>query len=155
MIQRIQSLYLFLAGALMLATGFLPLAHFDKGEGFYAMTAWAFSANSLPPHVGTPSMPYGMLFFTALTVVMLWYTIFKFKNRKKQMRLCCYACTAIVLYYATAAAYALAFAANVGAASWMPAPAMLLPLLSLLLTIAARRGVKHDEELVRAADRIR
>lgn len=155
MIQRLQSVYLFLAGFLVLTVATSPLVRFDKGEGFYAMTARAFQANEVAPYVGTPSKPYGVLFFTVLLAVLLWVNIFLFKNRKKQIRLCNYAIVSFVCYFATIAAYAWAFAVNAGTEGCSPTLCLLFPLLSLALTLLARRGIKRDEELVRAADRIR
>jgi len=155
MIQRIQTIYLFLAGIFVLVTGPLPLVYFDKEEGFYAMTAWSFDGIGVSPFVGTPSMPYGVLFFFIVLVVMLWRNIFSYKNRKKQIRVCNYAIVTYFLYFATIAVYAISFANNAATSNIRPSYSLFCPAIGLLLTFCARNRIKKDEELIRAADRIR
>ena len=72
-------------------------------------------------------------------LVGLW-TIFDFKNRKRQMRSC----------------VRLMLLAILAAAALYRVPVLIaFPAVSLVSVLLARRGIKRDEDLVRAADRIR
>lgn len=83
-------------------------------------------------------------------------TVFLFKNRKLQINLCSINLLFNVLWYVD---YAVIFFGLVGLEKvsgdltfhW----GAVMPLLSLVFVLLARKGVSDDEKLVRAADRIR
>ncbi|MBQ5924876.1 MAG: DUF4293 domain-containing protein, partial [Alistipes sp.] len=83
MIQRIQSLYLLLAVALMSVTLFAPIATFvvDSGEVFN------LTAFSLKSELQSQSALWMGILLSLATVLPL-VTIFFFKNRMLQVRLC-------------------------------------------------------------------
>ena len=116
MIQRIQSVYLLLAGVFPALAFIGDLPH------------WCIAV------------------LLALLIALPLYTIFRFANRKQQVGLC--NCNfALVALYAIAygfICYQTAFSV------WLA-----LPLVSLVFVWLARRAIKRDEALVRAADRIR
>ena len=156
MIQRIQSIYLLLAGIIPAFTFMVPMARFypDAGEGYYTLYGAAFHTVGLDAYAGAPSRPWGMMLLVAVMILVALCTIFCYKNRKKQMRLAVVAIIADIFYYVLYGSYCYAFSVNSGA-SYAFQIGALLPLLCILLTWQARRCIRHDEELVRAADRIR
>ena len=156
MIQRIQSIYLLLAGIIPAFTFMVPMARFypDAGEGYYTLYGAAFRTVGLDAYAGAPSRPWGMMLLAAVMILVALCTIFCYKNRKRQMRLAVVAIIADIFYYVLYGSYCYAFSVNSGA-SYAFQIGALLPLLCILLTWQARRCIRHDEELVRAADRIR
>ena len=79
MIQRIQTLYLLLATALMSLTLFLPLATITSGAEEVIVKAFSAGESSLPLYLGL---------LLSATTLLPFVTIFLFKNRLAQIRLC-------------------------------------------------------------------
>ena len=80
-----------------------------------------------------------------LASIVCLYTIFKYKQRKRQAALCLVAVGLNIVWY-------LVLAVLIPEA--IPYVAC-LPLVAAILCFLARKGVIDDEKLVRAADRIR
>ena len=80
-------------------------------------------------------------------------TIFAYKNRKLQVLLCNIIMTLNVGWYIVYAVFATVKVPE--EMTFRPALAAAFPLVAIILTLMARRGVVADEKLVRAADRIR
>ena len=155
MIQRIQTLYLLLATALMSLTLFLPLATIWEGgnemvvKAFFADGEMGFKA-PLPIYMG--------IVLTAATLLPL-VTIFLFKKRLVQIRLCV---SAIVLLLGSAGFIALYCYRLCDVLSEMFTNlnftlgfASLMPVVAIIPVVLAIRGIAKDEALVRSLDRIR
>ena len=155
MIQRIQTLYLLLATALMSLTLFLPLATIWEGgnemvvKAFFADGEMGFKA-PLPIYMG--------IVLTAATLLPL-VTIFLFKKRLVQIRLCV---SAIVLLLGSAGFIALYCYRLCDVLSEMFTNlnftlgfASLMPVVTIIPVVLAIRGIAKDEALVRSLDRIR
>ena len=84
MIQRIQTLYLLIATALMAVTIFTPMAQFFDGTQEYTLTA--FALKDAAGVTAQPTIYMGILL--ALAGVLPFIVIFLFKNRQLQIRLC-------------------------------------------------------------------
>jgi hypothetical protein len=151
MIQRIQSVYLFLVLLLSIAILFVPLAE--------------YSIKEIPPNsiqftlLGFHSQTSNTLVLPALIVdiaigLIALITIFQYNKRKIQIKLCLLnvfltlALVALIFYYA--------FNFN---GYYIKNQEYLfgicLPTLMILFLLLARRAIKKDDELVRAADRLR
>ena len=87
-------------------------------------------------------------------MILPFVAIFSFKNRRKQIRWTNYACiaNALLLLFVAYQTYDLASAQSFSA---RPDVCILLPVLAIVATLMARRGIRRDEARVRAADRIR
>lgn len=152
MIQRIQTVYLFLAAVLMTACACLPIGAFvPDGLGapteMYNMAlvdgdtrTWAFT-------------PIGLFALLAAGVVTTVITIFKFDDRRRQSRGCLVAMMLMLLWIAlyvlltsVLCPEGMHFRYEISGS---------LPVLCIILLWLARRGILHDERLVRAADRLR
>lgn len=155
MIQRIQSVYLLLAGVLSAIAFFTPLAYFTGTAGTWEMYTTAFTQATATTTAGdVPSLPWGILLLSLICVIIPVFCIFKYNNRKLQMTLCTLSIVAYILYYAAYIAYGFTLSREL-TASFTPTLYIVLPFFALLSVILARKAIKSDEEKVRAADRIR
>ncbi len=155
MIQRIQSVYLLLAGILSAITFFMPLAYFPETTGTYVMYATSFKY--LGENLATgdiPSLPWGVLLFALLCVIIPVYCIFKYRNRRLQSKLCVLGIICHILYYVAYVAYGISMTHKLSA-EFTPTLYIVLPFFAMLAVALARKAIKSDEEKVRAADRIR
>lgn len=152
MIQRIQTIYLLLAAIFMIVCACLPIGTF------------------VPTAIGIPSEMYnisiingetGTWDFSGISLFMLLVAdavvtvmnVFNYHNRKKQKSYCNIAILVAMLwiadYFISAALlcpegmeFKYGFAAS-------------LPFFAIIMLWLARRGIVHDENLIKAADRIR
>ncbi|MFR1988399.1 MAG: DUF4293 domain-containing protein, partial [Prevotellamassilia sp.] len=113
MIQRIQSIYLLLAGIFPAITVFTPLVQFDKGDKWITLMGAGYDTVMLPELAGV--VPYGLWIFTLLSVLLPFIAIFGYKHRKKQMHTANFAIVANLLWYGALAAYTLAMQERMGA----------------------------------------
>lgn len=152
MIQRIQSLYLLLAGIFPAITLFSSVMLFSKDEKWITLSSMGYDATMIPEFAG--KHPYGLTIFTFLSVVLAIVALFGYKNRKTQLRKVFFAICSNILWYVSCAAYSYAVVDATKLSPWFNFT-ILFPLLAIVALFMARRGIQKDEELVRAADRIR
>ena len=152
MIQRKQTIYLLLAVIAMLVCLFNPIMRLTSermGADSTVYNLWTVNAAD-----GGYSLSVIPLFCTlVLTTVIAILTIFMDKNRKQQMRLCTLSILLMVVWVALYAVYGFIIYAPVGA--FHATIYACLPVVAAILFFMARQGIKADERLVRAADRIR
>lgn len=154
MIQRIQTLYLVVITSLMAITLFAPIATFTVATGD-VYTLSAFELSNGQQSQSTIWMGILLVLATVLPLV----TIFLFKNRQLQLRLCGAEVVLLIgavvfvgIYYWLSGANALE---NVGVEHRSFGWAAIMPLLSLVMAFLAARSIFKDEVLVRSLDRIR
>lgn len=158
MIQRIQTLYLLLAACCAVALLVWPLAWFGTSDGELLMGSFALKSAE---GVAVQSLVYlGVL--VVLTALVPLLTIFLFRRRMLQIRLCAVGMVLSVGVLIMAAVYIYLTTRSLGAADagvallgWSLRPAVALPVASLLFAGLAARAIFRDELLVRGADRIR
>lgn len=154
MIQRIQTLYLLAVTALMAVVLFAPLAWFGGEAGEFELHAFALEATGGETVQSTVYM--GIVL--ALACVLPLVTIFLFRRRLLQIRLCV---VEMVLLLGSLAMEGVYYFLSWRVFSDMAfhtqglKPAIALPLVCMLFTYLALRAIFRDEMLVRAADRIR
>ncbi len=136
MIQRIQSIWLLLAAA----CAFLSLK-FSFYDGTYTVN------NEYHQLTGTDNIQ--LLLATCLLGALSLFTIFLYKNRKLQLRLCIAGILLnvllLVLYFLETKDFSKG-TYNIAA---------LLPAAILILFFLAARGISNDEKLVKGSDRLR
>lgn len=155
MIQRIQTLYLGGAALASAATWLFPVRTWRMGDAAVAMTTSRLvNGEGLPLADAALPVPYSVL-HTVVAAVMA-AAIFLHGNRLRQARVVrggwLMALLAAGLQYIScnsADAYLGRDAAGAYGAS------AVLPLAAVLLGILAERAIRKDEQLVRAADRLR
>ncbi|MHA6248683.1 DUF4293 domain-containing protein [Pontibacter sp. CAU 1760] len=166
MIQRIQTVFLFLLIVAMVAVLFLPLwSKTDAVTGeTVVLTAWNLKSTILNAD-GDPTGPgtlpqrgtiiIGLLAIAAAVVAA--YEIFQFKSRLNQMKLGLLNTLVLasligsILYYALYVGTDMVQAEGNGSYH----AGFYMPLLALLLNALANRFIKRDEDLVRSVDRLR
>ncbi len=155
MIQRIQTLYLLLIGALCGATMLLPLTYFSttSGELFNIYIRGVKTAGGEEIQ-GT----IYMLILAAAATILPFVNIFLFKNRMLQLRICGIEGVLLIGNYAMIGAYTYlgtrAFE-QFGVESVGFHPALFAPLVAIVLCFFSGRAILRDELLVRSVDRIR
>ena len=143
MIQRIQSVWLLLAAACAAAMFFFPV---------YG----GVLQNGLPDNY-LASSSYLLFLLAILSTALPLLTIFLFRNRQLQMKLTflniLLGIGLMVMIYLKANNFAAQNATVFKASSYKVAAA--LPILSIILSIMAFRGISADEKLVKSTDRLR
>ena len=154
MIQRKQTIYLFLAAVACIVCMCLPLGTLQlQGMGvepvLYNMALVQTEGNS-----PTYDFAYLPLFIAlAIPAVVALVAIFLFKNRKLQARLCSFNLLLLLVWMALFAYYKYFQLTAIGELqqTW----SSVLPFVAAVFNYLAYKGIKADERLVRAADRIR
>lgn len=152
MIQRIQTLYLLAIAALMATAVFTPLAYFVAGADEYLLYAFSLKGGET-----TYSTLY-MGIVVALAAIIPFVTIFLYKNRMLQIRLCAVELVLLVgsvifmaIYYYLCGRMFSQLEFNTQGFRI----AIIFPVVSLILDYLAMRAIFHDEMLVRSLNRIR
>ncbi|MCF8302781.1 MAG: DUF4293 domain-containing protein [Bacteroidales bacterium] len=160
MIQRLQSIYLFVAFVAALLLFFFPMASFLSDMEYYKF--YIYGLENMAPEAGNAyiinqwyTVPL-IILGVALGFIAL-VTIFLYKNRLLQIKLIKIDILVNVLLiglffllYMPVVEDAIGVAPEYGREI-----GIYLPLISLIFLILAHRGIKKDEKIVRAADRIR
>lgn len=129
MIQRVQTIYLLFSVFFMIAiTYFLPVLISIAGDTF-------FTYQSIYAHITI-----------LLSCFLLLYSIFLFKNRKKQLLL-----NQVSKFLLSATFFILFFTKG----ELLPDRGMFVFIIPYVLILLANRFIKKDEKLVQSADRIR
>lgn len=160
MIQRIQSVYLFIAFVAALLLFFFPMASFLSEMEYFKF--YIYGLESMVP--GTSDMYVINQWYTVpligLAVALGFITlvaVFLYKNRLLQMRLIkINIFLNIILIGLFFLLYMPVVEDAVGVApEYGNELGIYLPLISLIFLILGHRAIKKDEKLVRSADRIR
>lgn len=88
-----------------------------------------------------------------LVLALALVTIFGFRNRPLQKKLCVVQVVLLLVVCGLLGWCLGSFAAPLSA--WSLSAASVFPVVSLILTLLAMRGISKDERLVRSLDRIR
>lgn len=155
MIQRIQTIYLLVIVALTVAMLFLPLAIMQAGDKFLSFDATGVSTMTAQPELIYPT--WGLFALTAVISLLALITIFLFKKRMLQIRLCIFNAILMLGFYAMFAFFAWTLKGELGGdnVSLSVKIALAFPLVSLIIDYLAIRNIGADEALVRSLDRLR
>lgn len=154
MIQRIQTVYLVVATVLMALSLILPVAVFLVSGVEYDLGA--FSLHSEEVSIYYPVVWMGSILAAATALPLV--TIFLFKKRTLQIRLCA---VEAVLLIGSLVFMAIFYFCSDSIFSGLDVQneyfgmGAIMPILSLILVILAARAIFKDEVLVRSLDRIR
>ncbi|TXK52906.1 DUF4293 family protein [Pontibacter qinzhouensis] len=166
MIQRIQSVFLFLLVLAMVSLLFVDIwSKTDSTSGqTVVLTAFSIDTHFLneqgeATNTGATqsqgAIAIGLLAIVAAVIAL--YEIFQFKNRLTQMKLGLFNTLVLVALFGTCF-YQANYIANDMVMSDMSGiyePGFYMPVLALLLNALANRFIKRDEDLVRSVDRLR
>ena len=153
MIQRVQSIYLLLAGLFPAITFFVPILHWT-GENNQGLTMYSLGYDAtLYPEMAGVKLPV-LAIFTAILFLVPLITIFRYKKRRAQLKFINFTLCCAAAWYITFAVDAFSVMNQTGMQPSFDV-CVLLPLLGIVSLVMARRAIRKDEELIRAADRIR
>lgn len=154
MIQRIQSLYLLVATALLAVTVFTPIAAFTGGGTELILSA--FRLADATGEYSESTLWMGVLL--SLSALLPLVTIFLYKHRQLQIRLCGMEIVLLIgdivfmtIYYLLAERVVDATAFSASAIRF----GAIMPAVSIVFVALAMRAIFRDELLVRSLDRIR
>ncbi len=138
MLQRIQSVFLLLALVLLGLIFVLP----------FAVMVDAQANESVYSGVQMPALVLQIIVFVTTLA-----TVFLYKNRVLQIRLSALNCVILLVYQAFAIwqVYQLSLLADATRVK----VAIIFPVLAVILTLVAMRGMAKDEALVKSLDRLR
>jgi hypothetical protein len=152
MIQRIQSLWLFLAAVALIAVWFLPVGKFVMPHGLFECTAFKMTQAGDVPILNLPVKLIGIL--SGLAALFSVLAILHFKKRDRQLRWAWVAFTSKAILAAGLVSLFLYFKYALN--SWVGyGPAVLMPFLGMIFDFMAIKGIKKDDALVKSLDRIR
>jgi heme A synthase len=152
MIQRIQSVYLLLAGVAMLLTYFMPLATFTH-EGLPVGTLYMRGMSNINGHFLTTN--WALLILAVLATVGSWASIFAYKRRQSQMKYVNIVMLLVLAFFVAGILSAYLQMSHMAGCTVAPAYGVLFPLIAYVFSWMARRGIRKDEELVRSVERFR
>lgn len=157
MIQRIQTLWLFFVSLILLLLFVFPYSHFADQVGI----AHVLKITGLYKNVGGQAiLVQSFIFQTIISVILAIFPfiiIFKYKTRKKQSQFIYLMIILILLFgtwlYISSQKAIEAVNQQIGLGN-LDIGALLLPLCLVFLFLALR-GIRHDEKLIKSAERLR
>jgi hypothetical protein len=155
MLQRIQTIWLFLATACLFALFLFPYIQFlDIGGTAKVIKVTGLYENIKGQVVQTDSF-LRLTISTVVIALVPLVIVFYYKDRKRQAALCYAGILAVFIYSFALANTARKIIGDTELKLDNYAVGTLLPSLAIFFLILALRGIRRDEKLVRSADRLR
>ena len=162
MIQRRQTIFMFLTAILSALLFFMPLVSFNDGNSIMKFTIFGIQ-NPNESLSLTTAYTWPLIVLTALMTIAPVVTAFLYKKRELQVRLCRLTMLLNIIFIGLVFLYYEADIQKVIAAvegdEYQLEVAyfigMVIPLVNIVLQILAIRGVKKDIELLKSIDRLR
>jgi hypothetical protein len=152
MIQRIQSFYLLLIIALLIAVFFLPVGVFDYTSGSYEYTVFFIKKVGI---ANVDNFPIWLLgFVCVISILLALITIFLYKKRLIQIRFCIFNAFLLIIFYLIYAFF-LFIGINGVKLNFDFSYGLAFPFIAFILDLLAIRAIRKDENLVKSLDRIR
>ena len=149
MIQRIQTLWLLSASILAVLMYFFPVIELADNN---ALMIYSYEKISIAGFSGLIQTGYIIAGLLGLIAFFSFIAIFLYKKRILQMRFCTIISLLDVFLVILIIVFSFNTAKNPGITIGLSA---ILPLIIFIFVLMARRAVRRDELLVKAADRIR
>ena len=151
MIQRIQTIYWLVITALLVVTMLSPIGFFTEAGGAFDSV---LKPLGLTLADGGTETTWGLFAMLLLNAVVAFATIFLYKNRMLQVRMCVFSALLEIGYYAAVAVFVYMLKSDLEAA-FRPGWALALPFVCIILNYLAFRATYADEVMVRASERLR
>lgn len=139
--------------ALTVAMLFLSLAVLDAGGVLYAFDATGLSTMGAQPELIYPT--WGLFALAAVIALVALLTIFLFRKRILQIRLCVFNALLMLGFYALFGFFLWTVKGELGADGIQVKIASCFLVINLILDYLAIRNIGADEALVRSLDRLR
>ena len=155
MIQRIQSIWLFLATLVLILMMFLPLVtKVVDGSEWIIYTSGSHHILTGKSGTGLRAEVFLPLLITNIVLIILCFVnIFFFKRRTLQKRLAVFTILAIIGFAFWCSVYAKELPGGIEGASF--GVGAYLPAVAILFIVLAIFGINKDERLIRSAERLR
>lgn len=151
MLQRIQTIYLFISTIVITLILFVPFFEFNSGGYvFDADSIDVVSQNVVSRAVNT--IPIAIL--VLLCALITFVSIFLYKKRGLQMRLTVFSIILLLGVYVLIAFYRFLII-DFSIVSTTYSYGLIIPLIAAILNYMANRRIKKDDDLVKSVDRIR
>ncbi|MDR1402310.1 MAG: DUF4293 domain-containing protein [Tannerellaceae bacterium] len=151
MLQRIQTVYLFIIAILAVLLLFMPLAVLQTGNDFYTLDVFGVNAVAASEIVYST---WGLFVLAALISLVALSTIFLYKKRMLQIRFCIFNALLMLGFYGFLA-YLIFVMKQQLDVSIRVRIALSFPVICLILDYLAIRNIGADETLVRSLERLR
>ena len=152
MIQRIQSVYLLVVTILLIVCMCTPVGAYIAED--YTVSKFTnlciVSADGVKDYA-----PWAMFIILVVAALLSFTTIFMFKKRMLQIRLCIFNGILMLGFYGLFAFFVWVLKDQLNDAALSVKIALSFPLISLILDYLAIRNIGADEALVRSLDRLR
>jgi len=158
MIQRIQSLYLFVVAVACLLLFFFPMIQYAGPGGTYKLFATGMKSYSDIPGTLFFWQTFPLLVLVLASLLLSVITIFLFKKRRIQFRLVSVNILLNVLMTGLIfLLYSRLYETAFGGGRILPTYLFgtYIPLISLVFLVLASRAIRKDEALVKSSDRLR
>ena len=155
MIQRVQSIYLFLAALAIFALFLFPLVHnvyVDNKPTTIMVTGTYQDVNGQQTHI---EHFVALTAVTAIAGIIPLIVLFLYKNRKQQIALCYSGMLLIIGYSFWIAQASKAVVGDINLQTNNYGIGMLLCPLAIVFFLLAIKGIQRDEKLIKSADRLR
>lgn len=153
MIQRIQTIWFFLAAVASALLFCIPCCHLTLGSS--GESAFTLTAIGLQDVNGTfLRYAWGILTFSIVQTILPIVALLSYKNRKRQKLLGTCLLLGHIVLLGTIIAYGYAYASDLKA-SQSTYIGTAFPVVGYILVRLALRGVQKDEELIRSTERFR
>ena len=155
MIQRIQSLYLVLTAILSLLFLNGSILTFIDRSGYLIEVTFNQIIRESPVAANEiPEKTFALSLFVILIPVLSTIAIFLFKKRSLQKRLVMFLIIVVIAFIFVLCFYAYIIITK-NNAEIVPGFKMVIPLLQLIFSVLAYRGIIKDDNLVKSYDRLR
>lgn len=152
MIQRIQTIWLLLATLTICCLLFLPMVTAIVGNiEYYVIASGLYQKTENLTTQVEANMP--LFISTLIIAIFSFINIFNFRNRTVQKRMVMLNFILIIGLSFWCSQFAKKIPGGLENANYNIG--MFLPVLALLFSMLALRGIKNDEKLIRSADRLR
>lgn len=155
MLQRIQSIYLLLAGLVMFALFLFPVAHnvyINSIPSTISVTGIYQDVNGVQAH--TQSF-VALIAGTAIVGILPFILIFLYKNRKQQIMYCYLYILVIIGYSFWMVQTIKSVTGGLSLDTKNFGIGALLSSISIVFVIMAVKAIQRDEKLIKSADRLR
>jgi hypothetical protein len=149
MIQRIQTIYLLLSVALMVALNWLPLTTYGELDFF----TYGISTSVEECTLAITTYPIAVTVIASTILALI--AIFMYTKRMKQVKVVSISIFLDIMFYPIFAAYMWYAKDLFSEFNYSLSVSLLIPVASIILKFLAVKAIKADEKLVRSADRIR
>ena len=155
MVQRIQTVYLFIVAALFFSLFFLPFANVQSGNDLFVFKISGLHSTTNAEELTYPT--WSLLTINVIIILLTFVSIFIYKRRILQIRICVYNtllmtgfCILIGFYFIQFNKSPGFFDLKINFRLWLS-----FPIVAILLNYLAIRKIGADETLVRSLERLR